>query len=129
MKGAAIYGIKKSQIKERILPISIGVKSYEKCNKEECVKYIQKFKMGDTVKTDKPETITNVYPKLDKFATIEFYYSYSDNIRENGKHLKTIQLYSIKKEKKTIQIKFSNYISIKVDDPEEGDEWVIVDYP
>jgi hypothetical protein len=130
MKGAAIYGLKPNQIKERILPITLGVKSCEKCNNEECCNYIQIFKMGETVITDKIKNVYNVYPKFDKIGSIEFYYSFSDNINENRKQLISIPLdYSFKKEKRTIYIKFSNYISINVYDPKEEDEWVKVDYP
>ena len=130
MKGAAIYGLKPNQIKERILPITLGVKSCEKCNNEECCNYIQIFKMGETVITDKIKNVYNVYPKFDKIGSIEFYYSFSDNINENRKQLISIPLdYSIKKEKRTVYIKFSNYISINVYDQKEEDEWVKVDYP
>ena len=130
MKGAAIYGFKPNQIKERILPITIGVKSCEKCNNEDCCNYIQIFKRGDTVQTDKIKPIYNIYPKFDKIGIIEFYYSYNDNINENRKELISIHLdYLLKKEKRTVYLKFSNYISINVYDPKEEDEWVKVDYP
>ena len=130
MKGAAIYGFKPNQIKERILPITIGVKSCEKCNNEDCCIYIQIFKRGDTVQTDKIKPIYNIYPKFDKIGIIEFYYSYNDNINENRKELISIHLdYLLKKEKRTVYLKFSNYISINVYDPKEEDEWVKVDYP
>ena len=116
MKGAAIYGIKPNQIKQRIIPVSIGISLDDE-------KFLTFIKRGESVDVTTPikskpiEIIGN---------SIMFYYNYKkkeiDN--ENKEFLDEVKIPyidSFEKRNVIISLKFSSYITVEVKDIEMDD--------
>ena len=130
MRGAALFGLRPTQIKKRIIPISIAIESYskkffkEKCSKEtkeenvinEGIEYITFFQKEKSAYCDKIIMHT-IYP-TNPYKII-IYYSNKENIDNSNK--RELDYFNIEDNdiplcNKTIivSMKFSNYINVTV---------------
>ena len=149
MRGAALFGLRPTQIKKRIIPISIAIESYskksfeEKCSIEskgeniynKRIDYITFFKKGKSAYTDQIIKYV-IYPTNSN--EIKIYYSNQENVDNSNKR----ELGSINISKNFIPLcnrtiivsmKFSNYINVTVTD-ESSDHSVhetskLISYP
>ena len=146
MKGAALFGLKPTQISRRIIPVTIGIESYEKKGNEDKiyeVEYIdeknetrcQKFVIYSTKRQsiEANETIShNIYPDSMNQKII-IYYSYEDEItNENKKELGSIDISDFDLDNKTLKVimKFTNYVNIIItDEIENKEKSVLLSYP
>ena len=148
LKGAAIFGLKPSRIIKRIIPITIGIESYEKKEKEEdnceneyideknetrCQKYRTYVRKEESIGTeDKIEHL--IYPNPEQTdQKINIYFSYEDEItNENKKELGSIDAsdFLINNKALKINMKFSNYIKVTIIDENENlENSVLLSYP
>ena len=104
MKGAVLFGLKPTQIVRRIIPVTIGIESYEKKESEDSIcegEYI--------------------------------YFSYEDEItNENKKELGAIDIsdFNINNRSLKVGMKFTNYINIIITDEIGNKEnSVLLSYP
>ena len=146
MKGAALFGLKPNKILKRIIPITIGVCSYEKKesdknggnsseivdkNKYACYKYMRYIKKRESIETN--QIINHKIYIINN--RIFIYYSYQDDITNDNKHeLGYVDLVSdsFSKNYKSVNLmmKFSNYINITVIDNNSGQmNTTLLSYP
>ena len=130
MRGAALFGLRPTQIKKRIIPISIAIESYskkffkEKCSKEnkeenminEGIEYITFFQKEKSAYSDK--IVTHIIYPTNPYKII-IYYSNKENIDNSNK--RELDYFNIEDNdiplcNKTIivSMKFSNYINVTV---------------
>ena len=148
MKGAALFGLKPTQIVKRKIPITIGIESYEKKqtneskseseNNEE--EYIHQFilfvKKGDSI--DVSEFIQHkIHPHPDNEKII-IYFNYEDEItNDNKKEFADIELplneIPVNERHLAMKMSFSNYINVTIiDETDESDikeNSVLLSYP
>ena len=142
MNGAALYGLYPTQIIKRIIPITIGVDTYEKkenntiCddaipidnNEVLCHKYLRFTKKRTSIETNQ---IINheIYQINDR---IVIYYNYDDDITDENKHELGFLDFPIDEQPRRINItmKFSNYINVTVIDNNLGEKYsTLLSYP
>ena len=144
MRGAAIYGVKPSQILYRISPVSILIDNYEEkkeneeCEFEEkkdengklkCLKYKRFIKSFQLIKTG--ETIEKlVYPISDN---IGIYYSYKNEL--NSDYIDLLDKMEIpysdlplSKRNIIVMMNFSNYINVTIKDSNSNKQFSKVIY-
>ena len=131
MKGAALFGLKPTQIVRRIIPVTIGIESYEKKESEDSVcegEYIdeknetrcQKFIIYSLKRQsiDANEIINHNINPDSMNQKIMIYFSYEDEItNENKKELGAIDIsdFDISNRSLKVGMKFTNYItSLKI---------------
>ena len=147
MKGAALFGLKPTQIIRRIVPITIWIESYEKKEEKEgdkndneytdekneirCKKNIKYIQKRESIETN---TIIEhkIHPLNER---IIIYYNYESEITdENKKELGYIDtpLSDIPLEERSlkIQMKFSNYVNVAIIDENQNQEnSILLSYP
>ena len=147
MKGAALFGLKPTQIIRRIVPITIWIESYEKKEEKEddkcdheyidvkneiiCQKNIKYIQKRESIETN---TIIEhkIHPLNER---IIIYYNYESEITdENKKELGYIDtpLSDIPLEERSlkIQMKFSNYVNVTIIDENQNQEnSILLSYP
>ena len=149
-KGAALFGLNSIQIIQRIIPITIGIESYEIKNKNtseeeniceneytdeknqtRCQEYIRYVMKRESVKINETKE-HSIHPLNER---IIIYYSYEDEItNENKLELGFIdsplsELPLIDRNLK-INMKFSNYINVTIiDETENKENSVLLSYP
>ena len=146
MKGAALFGLKPTQIVRRIIPVTIGIESYEKKESEDSVcegEYIdeknetrcQKFIIYSLKRQsiDANEIINHNINPDSMNQKIMIYFSYEDEItNENKKELGAIDIsdFDISNRSLKVGMKFTNYINIIITDEIENKEnSVLLSYP
>ena len=146
MKGAALFGLKPIQIISRIIPVTIGIESYEKkcsedkiCegeyiderNETRCQKFIIYSIKRQSIEANKIIS-HNIYPDS-KNQKIIIYYSYEDEItNENKKELGSIDISDFDLDNKILKVsmKFTNYVNIIItDEIENKEKSVLLSYP
>ena len=149
-KGAALFGLNSIQIIQRIIPITIGIESYEikntntseeeniceneytdEKNQTRCQEYIRYVMKRESVQINKTKE-HKIHPLNER---IIIYYSYEDEItNENKLELGFIdsplsELPLIDRNLK-INMKFSNYINVTIiDETENKENSVLLSYP
>jgi hypothetical protein len=130
MKGAALFGLNPSQILKRIIPITLGVISYEKINPNEicddeyldinkkekrCYQYLIFIKKNESIETNK---IINHIIYI-KYKRIYIFYSYENKItKDNKKVLGCVDAifnesnHNIKSI--NLNMTFTNYINVSI---------------
>ena len=128
MKGASIFGLKSNKILYKMIPVTIGIETYEKCKNGEikCINDLIIISKGDSIRTNKIIK-KNIYPVSEK---ITFYYS-NNKYYSLKKFLGQIELPSehipFENKKIKIYIKFTNSICVKFS--KNDDNWKYFDYP
>ena len=146
MKGAALFGLKPTQIIRRIVPITIGIESYEKKEKEvnecdneytdgkneiRCQKFIKYIQKRESIETN---TIIEhkIHPLNER---IIIYYNYEDEITNEDKaelgYIDTpISDIPLEERSLKIKMKFSNYVNVTIIDENKNEEHsVLLSYP
>ena len=116
MKGAVLFGLNQIKIMKRIIPITLGVTSYEKINSND--KYLIFVKRNESIENDKIIS-HDIYIK---YKRIYIFYSYENEITKNNykvlgcvdaifnesnnNHIKKINL----------SMKFNDYINVSIMD-------------
>ena len=130
MKGAALFGLYPSKILKRIIPITLGVISYEKINPNEicddeyldinkkekrCYQYLIFIKKNESIETNK---IINHIIYI-KYKRIYIFYSYENKItKDNKKVLGCVDAifndsnHNIKSI--NLNMTFTNYINVSI---------------
>ena len=132
MKGAALFGLNPSQIIKRIIPITIGIGSYEKINKNEpcddeyfgenkkekrCYKYLTFVTKKESIEVNQ---IINHEIHINN-EKIFIYYNYENEITDENKFVLGSIETLLNESNNTIKslnltMKFSNYINISIID-------------